>query len=58
MIVLAVIAFFFVQMLVQNILPICIGIALIIGIPIVAKAYYAKQAGHDYPSERGGERKQ
>lgn len=54
----AIIAFFAVQMIVQNILPICIGIAAVIVLPILAKAYYAKQTGRDYPSEKGGEKKQ
>jgi len=46
------------SMVVQNVLPICIGIVIVIVLPILAKAYYAKQTGHEYPSQQRGDRGQ
>lgn len=58
LIIFAFIAFFAVQMIVQNILPICIGIAIVIAAPIYIKSIYYKKTGHEYPSQSGGGKKQ
>jgi hypothetical protein len=42
-----------VDMLTKNILPICIGIAIVIAIPIVAKGWYYKKTKQEYKSEGG-----
>ena len=44
--------FFFVQMIVQNMLPICIGIGFVIAVPILAKTLYHRQTGQQY--DQGG----
>lgn len=54
MVGLAIFMFFFIQMLVVNIVPIAIAIVLIICLPILAKAYYTKKTGREYPSQKGG----
>jgi len=40
-------SYFFIQMLIQNIIPIAIAIVMIICLPIVVKGWYAKRTGGD-----------
>lgn len=49
----AVFAYFFVDMLVRNVLPICAGIALVIAVPIIAKGWYYKKTGTEYQTSKG-----
>lgn len=53
MVVFGVLMFFVVDMLTRNILPICIGIALVVVLPIIAKGWYYSKTKKEYPKGGG-----
>ena len=52
-IIFAILMWAVIDMLTKNILPICIGIALVITLPIVAKGWYYSKTKKEYPKGGG-----